>query len=69
MFNGFKNEKLNTLEQAINKTNDMKITLNMQTLGRVIICARDFPKLSRADKDRFKELTLDQWVNEVNKEK
>ena len=42
--------------------------VDMTTLGNVIKCARDMPKMSSADKDRFKDRTLDKWVCEAKKE-
>lgn len=41
----------------------------MSNLGKVILCARGFLKMSKSDKDKFKELTLDKWTEGSNKEK
>ena len=42
IFNGFKNEMFAVFEKAITKTSDMKITLNVSSLAKVILCARGF---------------------------
>ena len=57
------------IEPAITLTSDKGIMLDMDTLGKVIMCARDLPKMSRNDQSRFRELTLDKWIEEANKDK
>ena len=36
-------------------------------MGKVILCARDFPKRSPSELSRFKDLTLDKWIEESKK--
>jgi hypothetical protein len=69
IFLGFKNEKRNVLEKAITLTNDKNIMLNMNQLSNIILTARDFPKLSREELNRYENITLDRWIEEGQKEK
>ena len=50
-------------------TSEKGIMLDMETLGKVILCARDLPKMPRGEQTQFKELTLDKWVEEAKKDK
>lgn len=67
VFQGFQNDKRNVLEKAISLTNDKGITLTNEILGQVILCARDFPKQTKLELERFEKITLDKWVEEVKK--
>ena len=68
IYSGFQSDKLAMLEAAITLTNDRGVVLDLATLGKVIMCARDLPKQSRGAQSRFKEITLDKWLDEVKKE-
>ena len=57
------------LEAAITLTNDQGIMMDMQELGKVIMCARDLTKPKRSNRDPFKDLTLNRWVEEAAKGK
>ena len=57
------------LEAAITLTNDKGIMMDMQALGKVIMCARDLPKLVRGDRNQFKGITLNKWVDKATKGK
>lgn len=43
--------------------------LNMSQLSKIILTARDFPKLSKGEFSRYENLTLDRWIEEGKKEK
>jgi hypothetical protein len=57
------------IESAITLTSEANVTVNMDELAKIIVSARDMPKLHKSDQTRFKELRLDQWVEEAKKEK
>ena len=47
IFMGLQNEKRNMIEPAITLTSDKGIMLDMDALGKVILCVRDLPKMTR----------------------
>ena len=69
IYSGFQSDKLAMLEAAITQTSESGIVLDLDALGKVITCARDLPKQFRGVQSRFKELTLDKWVDEAKKDK
>ena len=50
-------------------TNDKGIKLTMKALGKVIEGARDLQKRFKNDLERFKSITLDRWVEQIDLEK
>ena len=57
------------LEAAITLTNDKGIRLTMEALSKVIEGARDLQKRFKNDLERFKSITLDRWVEQIDLEK
>ena len=56
------------IETAMTLTSDKGIVLTVQELGNVILTANSFPKMTPTDKNKYKELTLDRWCQEVKQE-
>ena len=53
------------IEAAMTLTSDKGIMLSVQELGNVILTANSFPKMTPTDKNKYKELTLERWCQEV----
>ena len=56
------------IEAAMTLTSDKGIMLSVQELGNVILTANSFPKMTPTDKNKYKELTLERWCQEVKQE-
>ena len=69
IFKGFRDEKKNMLEAAMTMTNDKGVLLDMDGLNKVCLTALKFPKMSKAQRDVYKELPLDKWADEASKAK
>ena len=57
------------LEAAMTLTNDKGVLLDMEGLNRVCMTALKFPKMSKSQRDVYKELPLDKWAAEADKAK
>ena len=53
----------------MNLTNDKGIMLDVTTLGKAIMCARDMPMSKNTEREKFKAITLDKWAAEASKNK
>ena len=51
----------------MNLTNDKGVMLDMNTLGKAIMCARDMPMIKKDERDKFQAITLDKWDQEWRK--
>ena len=69
IFKGFRDEKRTMLEAAMTLTNDKGILLDMDGLNKVCMTALKFPKMSKPQRDVYKELPLDKWASEAEKAK
>jgi len=67
IYGGLKDDRLNVFEAAMTHTSNKNVTLDMNTLGKAIMSARDMPKLEKDKRDRFKTITLDKWDEELRK--
>jgi hypothetical protein len=66
-FNGFQNDKRNVLEAAISETSDKGISLDMASLSKVIVVARNLSRKTKDELKRYETITLDQWEKEASK--
>ena len=48
----------------MNLTSDLGVMLDLTTLGKAIMCARDMPMSKKDERERFQKLTLDMWDDE-----
>ena len=69
IFKGFRDEKRTMLEAAMTMTNDKGVLLDMDGLNKVCLTALKFPKMSKVQRDVYKELPLDKWADEASKAK